>query len=132
MKILSLNHIALQVNDASKTAEFYRRYCGMETIHSRAEGDMNVRWVRHPDQKDGFMLVLLETLSASSSSGGNMNHIGLYVEDRKDVDEIAALARQEKILIEGPTYAGPVVGYYCMIQDPDGNLVEFSCEQAQV
>jgi len=45
------------------------------------------------------------------------------------VDALAARARLAGILVEEPTYAGPVVGYFCMIQDPDGNLLEFSCEQ---
>lgn len=132
MKIESVNHIALQVSDASRSADFYKRYCGMETVHSRTDGDLHVKWVRVPHQKDGFMLVLLETLADLSAAAGTMDHIGLFVDCRKDVDEIADIARQEGILIEGPVYAGEVVGYYCMIQDPDGNLVEFSCEQKRV
>ena len=77
------------------------------------------------------MLVLIEALGDLAKDPGNMNHIGLYVESRRDVDEVAALAKNDGILMEGPLYAGPIVGYYCMILDPDGNLVEFSCEQAQ-
>ena len=78
------------------------------------------------------MLVFIETVAELTAMGGTMDHLGIYVEGRGDVDEIAARAKQEGILIEGPTYAGPVVGYYCMIQDPDGNLVEFSCDQMRV
>jgi len=132
MKIEGVNHVALMVRDAIKSAEFYQHYCGMETVHSRKDGDLNVRWVRIPAQKDGFMLVLLETLGEVSALGGSMDHLGVYVESRSDVDEIANRARAEGILVEGPVYAGEVVGYYCMIQDPDGNLVEFSCEQRRV
>ena len=132
MKIESVNHIALLVNDAVRSAEFYRQYCGMEIVHSRKDGDLNVRWVRLPDQKDGFMLVLLETLGEVSEEPERMDHLGVYVESRKDVDEIAARAKGEGILLDGPVYAGEVVGYYCMIRDPDGNVVEFSCEQARV
>jgi len=28
-----------------------------------------------------------------------------------------------------PVYAGPVVGYFCLVEDPDGNHVEFSYGQ---
>ena len=28
-------------------------------------------------------------------------------------------------VIQGPVYAGPIVGYFCILRDPDGNLVEF-------
>jgi hypothetical protein len=34
------------------------------------------------------------------------------------------------ILVEGPTDAGPIVGYYCIVNDPDGNPVEFSDGQS--
>jgi lactoylglutathione lyase len=132
MKIEILNHLALIVRDAQKTAEFYQRYCGMEVIHSREDGDFHIKWVRHPEQKDGFMLVLLETLAESTASSGNMDHLGIYVKSRADVDEIANLARADGILMDGPAYAGEIVGYYCMVQDPDGNLVEFSCEQKRI
>ena len=132
MKVESVNHVALMVKDGEKSSAFYRLYCGMEVVHSRRETDLGVYWVRHPDQKDGFMLVFIETVAELTAMGGTMDHLGIYVEGRGDVDEIAARAKQEGILIEGPTYAGPVVGYYCMIQDPDGNLVEFSCDQMRV
>jgi len=132
MKLESLNHVALQVRDAIKSAEFYARYCGMEVVHARQDGDMHVRWIRLPNQKDGFMLVLLETLADLSAAAGTMDHLGFYVDSRKDVDEIAQRAKEEGILVDGPIYAGAVVGYFCMIQDPDCNLVEFSCEQMRV
>jgi catechol 2,3-dioxygenase-like lactoylglutathione lyase family enzyme len=132
MKIESLNHIAMLVKNAAVSAEFYKRYCGMETIHERNDHDIHVRWLRVPSQKDGFMIVLLETLGELSSEPGNMDHLGFYVESRKDVDEIAGLAKKDGILLEGPEYAGPIIGYYCMVRDPDGYMAEFSCEQMKV
>ena len=132
MKIEGVNHIALRVREAERSAEFYQYYCGMEIVQKRTEGDLSNIWVRLPNQKDGFMLVLFETLSESTASTGTMDHIGIYVESRKDVDEIAERARTAGVLVEGPVYAGPVVGYLCMVEDPDGNLIEFSCEQMRV
>jgi lactoylglutathione lyase len=132
MKIEGVNHIALRVREAAISAEFYQYYCGMEIVQQRTEGDLNNIWVRHPGQKDGFMLVLFETLGESVAATGTMDHIGIYVENRKDVDEIAENAKTAGVLVDGPSYAGPIVGYCCMIQDPDGNLVEFSCEQLRV
>jgi lactoylglutathione lyase len=29
----------------------------------------------------------------------------------------------------GPMYRNPVVGYICLVRDPDGNNIEFSVEQ---
>lgn len=129
MRVLSLNHVALHVTRADRSAEFFEKYCGMKVTHSRTEVDLTVKWVRHPNQKDGFMLVLLETLGDLSTEPGNIDHLGFYVEDRASVDAIAAKANAEGILLEGPVDGGPVIGYYCMIQDPDGYILEFSCEQ---
>ena len=33
------------------------------------------------------------------------------------------------VLALEPTYAGPIVGYFCIVLDPDGNQVEFSYGQ---
>src|SRR5262245_51225448 len=111
MKVLSLNHAALHVSDAERTAAFFVEYCGMEVIHSRTEADITVKWVRHPNQKDGFMLVLLETLGSLNTDPGNMDHLGFYVEGRPDVDAIAEKAKANGHLLEGPVYAGPIIGY---------------------
>ena len=132
MKVISLNHAALHVTNAERSAAFFREYCGMEVIHTRTQADLTVKWVRIASQKDGFMLVLLETLGDLSVEPGNMDHLGFFVEDREGVDRIAAKAQAQGILLEGPVYAGPVIGYYCMIQDPDGYILEFSCEHATV
>lgn len=132
MKVLSLNHAALHVTSAERSAAFFKEYCGMEVIHSRTQADLTVKWVRVTGQPDGFMLVLLETLGELSVEPGNVDHLGFYVQDRASVDQIAAKAQTQGILLEGPVYAGPVIGYYCMIQDPDGYILEFSCEHATV
>ena len=132
MKVLTLNHAALHVSNAERSANFYQTYAGMEVIHSRTEADLTVKWVRVPAQTDGFMLVLLETLGDLTQEPGNIDHLGFYVQERSDVDEIAARAKTEGILLEGPVYAGPIVGYYCMILDPDGYILEFSCEHSHV
>jgi catechol 2,3-dioxygenase-like lactoylglutathione lyase family enzyme len=61
-----------------------------------------------------------------------MDHFGFHVSERADVNAIAEHARSQRILHDEPQYAGPVVGYFCTIKDPDGNLVEFSCDQLLV
>lgn len=132
MEIESVNHIALLVKDAQISAAFYLRYCMMEIVHARKDGDINIRWVQIPGQKDGFMIVLLETIAQLPDESGRMDHIGVYVKSREDVDRLAAMAKSEGRLIEEPHYGGPIIGYYCMIQDPDGNQVEFSADHARI
>jgi predicted lactoylglutathione lyase len=57
-------------------------------------------------------------------------HIGMAVDSRAEVDEVFARAKADGI--DGlwkPFDAGEIVGYYCGVPDPDGNLVEFSFGQ---
>ena len=44
-------------------------------------------------------------------------------------DRIAEMAKEEGVLVLGLRYMNPVVGYICLIRDPDGNQLEFSVEQ---
>jgi catechol 2,3-dioxygenase-like lactoylglutathione lyase family enzyme len=83
--------------------------------------------VRVAGQPESLILVLIET--GRKRTAGYMDHWGFHVPARADVDAIADRARAAGILAKEPTYAGPVVGYYCIIHDPDGNELEFSCDQ---
>ena len=59
----------------------------------------------------------------------SISHLGISLETRADVDRIAEMAKDEGVLVLGPRYMNPVVGYICLIRDPDGNQLEFSVEQ---
>ena len=39
------------------------------------------------------------------------------------------MASEDGCLLLGPMYRNEVVGYICIVTDPDGNNVEFSVEQ---
>ena len=56
-------------------------------------------------------------------------HLGLSLDSASDVDRIAEMAKDEGCLLLGPMYRNEVVGYICVVTDPDGNNVEFSVEQ---
>jgi catechol 2,3-dioxygenase-like lactoylglutathione lyase family enzyme len=121
-----LDHVALLASDAEVSAAFYCDWAGMEVIHERNDG-AEVRWVRRKDDPSGLIIVVLGV--GSEGGPGQMDHFGFHVSSRADVDDIAERAQAAGILVEGPKYAGPVVGYFCQISDPDGNQLEFSCEQ---
>ncbi len=127
-----LDHVALLTADAGKTARFYCEWAGMEIIHDRRDPGSahRVSWVRLKHDPSGLIIVLVET--DEDRRGGRMDHFGFHVTSRSDVDAIAEKARREGILVDEPNYAGAVVGYFCTIRDPDGNLLEFSCEQLKV
>jgi hypothetical protein len=58
-----------------------------------------------------------------------VDHFGFQCESRAEVDRIAERARQQNILVESPQDIGGVVGYFTMVSDPDGHLVEFTAGQ---
>ena len=76
-----------------------------------------------------FVLVLLEHGVDSPPGPTTLQHLGFAVASREEVDRAAAAARAEGVLVLEPVYAGPIVGYFCLIEDPDGNHVEFSYGQ---
>jgi len=129
MAIERLDHIALQTPDAQRAARFYCEWAGMRVIHERRDPGSahRVAWVQLAHDASGLILVFFE--GDEIRTRGQMDHFGFHVTARADVDAIAERARVAGILVDEPTYAGPVVGYICTIQDPDGNRLEFSCEQ---
>jgi catechol 2,3-dioxygenase-like lactoylglutathione lyase family enzyme len=58
-----------------------------------------------------------------------LDHLGFQCEEREDVDRIAARAKQLGILELPPQDLGPPVGYFTMLRDPDGHLIEFTYGQ---
>ena len=47
-----------------------------------------------------------------------------FSETQHAVDQIAERGRELGILVEPPTYVGGSVGYFTMLRDPDGHLIE--------
>jgi catechol 2,3-dioxygenase-like lactoylglutathione lyase family enzyme len=58
-----------------------------------------------------------------------LDHFGFQCDSRDEVDRIAALAREQNILVEPPTDIGGVVGYFTTVRDPDGHVIEFTFGQ---
>ena len=123
-----LTHIALRVANIERTAAFYEKYAAFKMVSLREESDTRVAWLGNPDVKNNFVIVLLE-FPFEKTASPRFHHIGLGVSTRELVDQVAVRARQEGILEMEPDDHGPIVGYYCMIRDPDDNMVEFSCGQ---
>ena len=71
---------------------------------------------------------ICETFGIGMSMHSN-SHLGISLNSRDEVDHIAAMAKQDGCLLLGPMYRNEVVGYICVVTDPDGNNVEFSVEQ---
>jgi lactoylglutathione lyase len=139
-----LTHIALPVRSLDDHLAFYAKYTTMEVIHQRVDEETGLRtvWIANSEDKTDaaarFVIVLIEGKLPTQITGDikeeygflrSISHLGISLDSRDDVDRVAEMAREDGILVLGPMYRNPVVGYICLVRDPDGNNIEFSVEQ---
>lgn len=137
-------HVALPVRDLDETLAFYRKYTTLELIHERTDPETGLRSVWLANRRDKtaeaarFVLVLICGSLPAQVTGDikeeygfltSISHLGISLNTRDEIDAIADMAKEEGILVLGPRYMNPVVGYICIVRDPDGNQLEFSVEQ---
>lgn len=122
---MKCTHVALQVRDIEKSIAFYARYAGLKVVHDRTD-DIRVVWLGWGEDPPRFAFVLLHK-PYDQNRQPEWQHIGLAVDSRAEVDAIYARAAADGVPTPWPPKdAGPIVGYYCGLADPDGNLIEFS------
>lgn len=120
-------HITIKVSNIDRSIEFYTSYCDLHVLRDRRSEGGGTVWLGPATQageKPAFLLVLGEGEVTS-----RIDHLGFQCEKREHVDQIAEKGRALGILVEPPTDTGGVVGYFTMISDPDGHLVEFTYGQ---
>ena len=125
MSDIGWTHIALYSHDIDESIDFYARYARMSIVHSRQEGD-GTRVVWLSDRTRPFILVLIQSKERVENPLGPFAHLGIGLPSRDAVDERCALARSEKRLRLGPVDSGYPVGYWGLIADPDGHMLEVS------
>ena len=127
-------HVALFCRDIEASAAFYSRHVGLHEVHRRTDDSTTVVWMGEGPERDSdprsvaFVIVLLGIKPPAGE--GAVAHLGYAVASRDEVDSAAERGRAEGLDVQGPVEAGPIVGYYCLLRDPDGNWVEFSHGQA--
>ena len=140
-----LTHIALPVRSVDAMIGFYERYTTKKLIHERTDPETGLRSIWLANERDvteagaRFVIVLIEGQVPRGVVGDEIeeqygfltsfSHLGFSLESREEVDRVAALAAEEGRLVLGPMYRNEVVGYICLVRDPDGNNLEFSVEQ---
>lgn len=127
---VGFTHVAFMVRDLEKSIAFYRRYAGMEIIHSR-EPDIpdarKVAWLS--DHTRPFALVLVQADNVTDTPLGNFGHLGIACATREELDRKTEMASAEGVLRKAPEELGDPVGYYVFFADPDGNTLELSFGQ---
>jgi lactoylglutathione lyase len=139
-----LTHIALPVRDLDATLAFFDKYTTLVNIHERIDPESGLRSVWLANQRDvtdeaaRFVVVLICGKLPTKVTGNikeeygflrSISHLGISLDSRDEVDQIAAMAKEDGCLLLGPMYRNEVVGYICIVTDPDGNNIEFSVEQ---
>jgi catechol 2,3-dioxygenase-like lactoylglutathione lyase family enzyme len=117
-----LTHVALPVGDLEASVAFYGEFANMGVVHQRGDPGERVAWIS--DRTRPFVVVLLET-TVDHRLGG-WGHLGVGVASRRAVDEGLARARGAGLEVIGPFDAGPPVGYWGIIADPDGHNLELA------
>jgi lactoylglutathione lyase len=120
-------HITINCSNIDASVDFYTSFCGLSIVRDRRlEGRHNV-WLG-PETKSGedpiFVLVIVQ-----DEVTARLDHFGFQCDSSEEVDRLATVAREKDILVQEPMDAGGVVGYFAMVRDPDGHLVEFTFGQ---
>lgn len=121
-------HVALYCRDIEASVAFYKRHVGLREVHRRRDDGTTVVWMGEEARGVPFVLVLLGIKPPAGE--GPVAHLGYAIDSRAHVDRAAERGRASGLDVQGPVEAGPIVGYYCMLRDPDGNWIEFSHGQA--
>ena len=127
-----LTHLALPCRDLDASAAWYEAHTPLRVVHRRTDPDGQVAWIAEPERPGTpFVLVLLGPLEVDAgalpqATLAPLAHLGIELDSRKAVDEVAARGRAAGCLAWEPQDLPAPVGYICALTDPDGNLVEFS------
>jgi lactoylglutathione lyase len=120
-------HFTIPVSDMDGSVRFFSEVCGLAVVRDRRlEGGRTV-WVgpRPAAGRDPQFVVVLHEGAVAEP----LNHFGFQCDAREGVTTIAERAREAGALVEGPTDAGGSVGYYAIVREPSGHLVEFTFGQ---
>lgn len=130
-------HVALRVRDIEASIEFYTTFTPLEVLKRNQDEFGFGVWLGMPDTAEKpFILVLAQFLPATDPFAdapqevlAPFAHLGIEVPTHDAIDEIAAKGEAAGCLAMPPREMGAPIGYICMLEDPDGNRVEFSYDQ---
>lgn len=127
LRTMRWTHFTLPVRDFAGSISFFTEVCGLSVVRDRrAEGGRTV-WVGPrpaPEEDPEFVVVLYE-----GEVREPLDHFGFQCDSQGEVAELAARASKTGALVSGPTDAGGSVGYYAIVREPSGHLVEFTFGQ---
>ena len=120
-------HVTLPLCDLNGSVRFFTEVCGLSVVRDRRDEGGTTVWLG-PKPEAGedptFVLVAHE-----GDVTEPLDHFGFQCDSREEVSTIAARANDHGSLVEGPTDAGGSVGFFAVVREPSGHLVEFTYGQ---
>lgn len=117
-------HLTLPVTDLEGSIRFFTEVCGLSVVRDRRLEGGGTVWLGPPPpegQDPEFVVVI-----GRGEVREPLDHFGFQCERREDVTVLAERARADGTLVEGPTDYGGSVGYFAVVREPSGHLVEFT------
>jgi catechol 2,3-dioxygenase-like lactoylglutathione lyase family enzyme len=125
---IGFTHIALSAKNINASIDFYARYSKMAVVHDRIDAATGIRVVWLSDQTRPFVLVLIQSEQPETILKPSA-HLGVGCANKAEIDQLCEQARAEGILAKEPVDSGYPVGYWALINDPDGHTLELSFGQ---
>lgn len=120
-------HFTLPVTDLDATIQFFTEDCQLSVVRDRRREGGSTVWLGPrpaPGCDPEFVLVAFQ-----GEVKEPLDHFGFQCETRAAVTDIAERARLRGALVKGPTDDGGSVGYFAVVREPSGHLVEFTYGQ---
>ena len=121
--------MALHDANIETCTKFYTDYCGLKVIDHRHDSASTVVWLAEDAKSDDFITVLISHGAQKKHASNDFSHLGFALDSIESVNALATKAREQGCLVWEPREEPYPLGYYCGIQDPNGNVVEFSFGQ---
>jgi lactoylglutathione lyase len=130
-------HIALRVTDIDATIDWYTEFTPLELIDRREDDAGYGAWLGMPGETNNpFILVIAQFFPESDpfaaapiATLAPFAHLGMELPTKDAVDQMAEKGKDAGCLGMPPTMMPAPIGYITMLNDPDGNTVEFSWDQ---
>src|SRR5476651_1879800 len=120
-------HFTIPVSDLNASIRFFTETCGLSVVRDRRLEGGGTVWLGPapaPGDDPEFVVVI-----GRGEVRAPLDHFGFQCEHREEVTAIAERAKESGILVEGPTDYGGSVGYFAVVREPSGHLVEFTYGQ---
>lgn len=117
-------HITIPASDLEGSIRFFTSICGLSVVRDRRLEGGGTVWLGPvpPDGEDPEFVVVVSRGEVREP----LDHLGFQCDRRADVTAIAERAHASGTLVEGPTDHGGSVGYFVVVREPSGHLVEFT------